>query len=83
MGVFHVLQIVQMVPNHATHHKLWSFLKQVHITLYLKTTPEDYKPEKINGVFNDRYIEYKSDGSEYASIKQYFEKIRHHIWVIW
>ena len=45
--------------------------------------PEDYKPEKIYGVFNDRYFEYKSDGSENASIKQYFEKIRHHIWVIW
>ena len=31
MGVFHVFQIVQMVPNHATHHINTAFLpKQQH-----------------------------------------------------
>ena len=35
-----------------------------------------YEPEKINGSFNDKYIEYKSEGNENTSTNQYIEKIR-------
>ena len=39
-------------------------------------TPQDYKPKKIAGTFNDKYIECKSKGNERVSIEQYFKKIK-------
>ena len=39
-------------------------------------TIDHYEPEKINGVFHDKYIEYESSGSKNTSIEQYLEKIR-------
>ena len=38
--------------------------------------PTDYKPKKIAGFFDDKYIEYESEGSEALSIEQYLEEIR-------
>ena len=38
-----------------------------------------YKPTKINGVSDDKYIEYISNRSENTSIKLYLEKIRPHL----
>ena len=37
---------------------------------------EDYKTKKIAGAFNDKHIDYKSEGSEKLTIKQYFKKIK-------
>lgn len=34
----------------------------------------DHSNLKINGAFDDKYIEYTSSGSENTSIKQYLEK---------
>ena len=38
-----------------------------------------YKPTKINGVSDDKYIEYISNRSENTSIKLYLENIRPHL----
>ena len=45
--------------------------------IYLnRDTIDHYEPEKITGVFSDKYIECKSSGSKNTSIKQYLGKIR-------
>ena len=41
--------------------------------------PKNYKPNKRAGTFDDRYIEYQSEGYEKLSIKQYLES---HIYTI-
>ena len=35
-----------------------------------------YEPEKINGGFNDKYIEHKRKGDRNTSMEKYLEKIR-------
>ena len=35
-----------------------------------------YQPEKTNGVFDDKYIEYEGSGGKNTSIEQYLGKIR-------
>ena len=42
----------------------------------LENTPQDYKPKKIAVVFNDKYIDYKSEGSEKLLIEQYFKNMK-------
>ena len=40
---------------------------------------KDYdKPKNIGGVFDDKYIDYNSNGSKKLSIEQYLQKIRPH-----
>ena len=40
-----------------------------------ENAPQEYKPKKIAGKFNDKYIKHESENDEKLSIKQYFKKI--------
>lgn len=37
------------------------------------STANDYKPNKISGTFDDKYIEYKCEGDKQLSVMEYLE----------
>ena len=41
--------------------------------------PKDYKPRKIVGTYDNKYIEYKSEGHEQLSIEEQLENITIHL----
>ena len=43
----------------------------------LLNIPNDYKPEKIAGAFDDKYIKYESENNEKLTIKKYLEILDH------
>ena len=40
---------------------------------------KDYKPKKIAGAFNDKYVKYKSEGDEQLSVEEYIQNIGPHL----
>ena len=59
-------------------------LKTIHTLASINETPlikiykfenvyKDHKPKRIAGSFNDKYIEYKSEGNEKLSMEQYLK----------
>ena len=45
----------------------------------LENTPQDYKPKRITVVFNEKYIEYKSESSEKLSIEHYLKNMKSYL----
>ena len=45
-------------------------------TINTSMTKDHYKPEKIGGAFDDKYIKYKCNGRKKSSIELYHEKAR-------
>ena len=43
---------------------------------------KDYKPKKITGAYDNKYIEYKSEGNEQLPNKEYIEGIRPYLYDI-
>lgn len=46
---------------------------QKQLTKIDNSTANDYKPNKISGTFDDKYIEYKCEGDKQLSVMEYLE----------
>ena len=45
----------------------------------LENSSQNYKPKKISGAFNGKYIECKIDSNEKLSIEKHFKKIKKYV----